>query len=98
MNKCKITVIKRCINEELIQEYVSIEDFKLCPLFQVGQEYILENVEMPANFCSWAWIDIQRGVADMMNGIDFPWIKEKGKHIACCTDGFRPVVFLIERI
>jgi uncharacterized repeat protein (TIGR04076 family) len=27
-----------------------------------------------------------------------PWVEQKGAAIACCTDGYRPVVFKIERI
>ena len=98
MSKCKITVLKRCINQEIISEYISEKDFVLCPKFQEGQEFILESAEKPENFCGWAWADIQRDIVAIMYGADFPWFKEKGKHVVCCTDGFRPVVFLIERI
>jgi len=31
-------------------------------------------------------------------GGDFPWFKEKGIAISCCSDGLRPVVFKLERI
>lgn len=98
MGRCKITVLKRCINQEIIKEYVSEGDFDLCPKFKEGQEFFLDYAEIPENFCSWAWADIQRDLVAIMYGADFPWIKEKGKHVACCTDGFRPVVFLIERV
>jgi uncharacterized repeat protein (TIGR04076 family) len=27
-----------------------------------------------------------------------PWVEQKGAAIACCTDGYRPVVFKIEWI
>jgi uncharacterized repeat protein (TIGR04076 family) len=53
---------------------------------------------MPEGFCDWAWADIQRDVAVLCSGGDYPWIKLKGATVACCTDAFRPVTFLIERI
>ncbi|RLB26553.1 MAG: TIGR04076 family protein, partial [Deltaproteobacteria bacterium] len=28
----------------------------------------------------------------------YPWLKQKGVAIACCTDGLRPVIFKLERI
>jgi uncharacterized repeat protein (TIGR04076 family) len=34
----------------------------------------------------------------MCGGNFDPWVKEKGTAIACCTDGYRPVVFKIEAI
>ncbi|MFC1804030.1 TIGR04076 family protein [Thermoproteota archaeon] len=33
----------------------------------------------------------------MLDG-NYPWLNEKGKAVACCTDGLRPVIFLLERI
>jgi len=53
---------------------------------------------MPPDFCSWAWADIQRDVAHLALGGDFPWMKQRGTMITCCTDGLRPVVFRLERI
>ena len=98
MSKCRITVLKRCINREIIQTYIAEDGFELCPRFTEGQEFLLNDASMPDGFCAWAWADIQRDVVAILYGADFPWIKEKGKHVACCTDGFRPVVFLIERL
>jgi uncharacterized repeat protein (TIGR04076 family) len=31
-------------------------------------------------------------------GADLPWMTHPGKAVTCCTDGFRPVSFLVERI
>ena len=41
--------------------------------------------------------DIQRDVAHLAMGGDFPWMKEKGEMVSCCTDGLRPVIFKLER-
>jgi len=31
-------------------------------------------------------------------GGDFPWMRQRGTMITCCTDGLRPVVFKLERV
>lgn len=101
--KCKITVLRRLFDQELVDLY-SAENTKESPLsactaFSDGQEFILEgSPSMPEGFCFWAWADIQRDVAAIMFGADYPWIKQKGTIIICCSDGLRPVVFKLERI
>jgi uncharacterized repeat protein (TIGR04076 family) len=45
---------------------------------------------MPEKFCEWAWADIRTYI---------PMVLGQGNPIAvCCTDGFRPVFFKLERI
>jgi len=54
MSKCKITVVKRTINQELIDEYSSDkrENFGQCPVYQDGQGIIIENFPLkPEGFC-----------------------------------------------
>jgi uncharacterized repeat protein (TIGR04076 family) len=53
---------------------------------------------MPSSFCAWAWADLQRDMVAMFHGASYPWIKQKGTIISCCTDGLRPVLFKIEKI
>jgi uncharacterized repeat protein (TIGR04076 family) len=87
------------INKDLIDAYVSKDrgEFDLCPVYQDGQEFIIENFpSRPDGFCDWAWADIQRDVVGVMFGSHFPWMQEPGVVITCCTDGFRPVVFKVE--
>ena len=101
MAKCKITVLKKIINKELVDEYCSLdlsEQCLGCPHFSVGEEYLVENyIEVPSGFCASAWADIQKDITTVMFGGSFPWIKQQGVSIACCTDGLMPVVFRIER-
>jgi len=102
MSKCKITVVKRTLQQDLIDENLS-DEYKEkglgpCSLFEDGQEFILEDFPgMPEGFCHWAWADIQRDVVSIFFGSDYPWAKP-GTAITCCTDGFRPVIFKVERI
>lgn len=98
MAKCKITVLKVTFQEELAQTY-SQEWLGPCPLFNEGQEFILDSPwEMPANFCSGAWVDIAKNVQTISLGGDFPSTQKPGINISCCVDGVRPVIFKIERI
>ena len=103
MNKCRITVLKRTFNEDLVEKYSAENQpgnpLTPCPTYYDGQEFIIENdAKMPKGFCFWAWADIQRDVAAVMYGADIPWITQKGTMINCCSDGLRPVIFKLERI
>lgn len=102
MAKCKITVLKRLYNKDLIDEYCSLnlpESCTGCPHLKIGQEFLVENHnQVPAQFCSWAWADIQKDVTTVMFGGQVPWIKQSGVAITCCTDGLMPVVFKIEKV
>ncbi len=82
------------IFEELAADTVTPE----CARYKIGGEYLSKGMSMPEGFCSWAWADIQRDVAHLAMDGDFPWIKEPGKMVSCCTDGLRPVVFKLERV
>ena len=102
MNRCKITVLKKIYNKELISDYCNLdlpENCKGCPKFEIGEEYIVENHnQVPLGFCSWAWADIQKDVLTIMFDGNFPWINRKGLAITCCTDGLMPVIFKVEKI
>ena len=96
MTDVKITVVKKMTNKGLIDRYGGVEP--QCQLFKIGDEFIVKKGEIPEGFCSWAWADIHRDVTVLALDGNFPWVKEKGVGISCCTDGFRPVVFKLERI
>jgi uncharacterized repeat protein (TIGR04076 family) len=99
--KCKITVIKRSLNEEIINDYLKEEarNPNLCNLFKEGDEFIVfSEFHMPENFCHWAWADLRKDIIAVINGVQYPWFKEKGITISGCTDWFKPVLFKVERI
>ena len=93
----KITVLKRLQHRDFLQEYAdSIWD--KCDLFEEGQEFITpDGNEMPAGMCSWAWADMLKYIVTLARGGNFAGVK-RGMFITCCTDGFRPVLFKLERI
>jgi len=103
--KCKITVIKRTLDQDLINKYADdkyIDHMKLCEIFQDNQEFILEGdaafSQPPKDFCAWAWADIRKDILTVALGCDIPGMKRRGMVITGCTDWFRPVIFKIERI
>jgi len=99
--KCKITVLKRTINQDLIDEYLDdpYKDFGLCECFSDGQEFIIESPSVvPEDFCAWAWADIRRDILTVVVGGDMPGMRLRGTVITGCTDWFRPVIFKVERM
>ena len=98
MPKLKITVLKRMFNQDLADEHCQ-PNTAMCDIFSDGQEFVVENLNQPENFCAWAWADIHKVLLTMKSQGNFtPWMKEKNNIIACCTDGIRPVVFNVERL
>jgi uncharacterized repeat protein (TIGR04076 family) len=103
MPKVKITVVKRALHQDLIDNYINKErypeGFAACKQWTDGQEFVIEDwPERPKDFpCDWAWADIQRDVAMIMIGANPPWMAKPGMALTCCSDGFRPVSFLVER-
>ena len=94
----KITVVKRDLYKDLVEEYAADKSLTACGLFEDGQVFILDGANKPDGFCSWAWADIHRDVIGILFGATYNWIKQKGTVITCCTDGLRPVTFKIECI
>ena len=100
VHKVKITVVKTLDTNEIHGgAYLGCsQDLPpKCPVFTEGQEFIVTH-DIPKRFCQGAWDDIFRFIDVLRFGGDFPWINEQGRYLACCTDGFRPVVFLIQRL
>jgi uncharacterized repeat protein (TIGR04076 family) len=100
MPKCKITVIKRMVNQDLADEYLKdTEGLGPCGRFSDGQEFVVEHpFTMPEDFCTWAWADIRQDILTIAVGGSLPWYKQPGTVIASCTDWFRPVIFKVERM
>ena len=103
MGKIKITVVERTFNQEITETYGS-ESFLAgrgngpCVAFKDGQEFILDGLSKPEGFCDWAWADIHREVRTVAFGGGFDWVNTPNSTICCCTDGMKPVVFLVERV
>lgn len=103
MGRAKITVIKKINMHDIYGDKVpaAIDEERItpeCNRFEVGQQFVVDNHNCPEGFCNWAFADIQRDLVHILYGGYYPWMKEKGVAISCCTDGLRPVVFKIEKI
>jgi len=98
--QCRITVLKRSLRQDLVDEYLKVEgEVVLCERCVEGQEFVVEpSFEMPEGFCPWAWADIRSDVMVVFAGGNPPWIKQPGTVITGCTDWFRPVIFKVERV
>lgn len=107
-HKCKITVLRKECYSDLQERYLADPQAGPCPLFEVGQEFLLErNGErddfwhmLDGRFCSEAWDAVSRYVYAALQGgsIMRGWTNDEKMMIACCNDGTRPVIFKIERI
>jgi uncharacterized repeat protein (TIGR04076 family) len=86
----KISVLKRGYEKEIV-ETLKAGTRGPCTRFSDGQEFtVTSQWAMPENFCAWAYADIRTYI---------PMVLGQGNPIAvCCTDGYRPVFFKVERI
>tara|TARA_Y100000294_G_C8478982_1_gene305920 strand:- start:132 stop:392 length:261 start_codon:yes stop_codon:yes gene_type:complete len=55
----------------------------VCGLLKEGQKFATDMTTVPEGFCPSA---------------NYRWMNDKGKVLVCCTDGFRPVIFGLERM
>ena len=94
----KITVLRRLLVEEPTPD-CRVGEWQACTKFVDGQEFVVNasDLEAPEGFCSWAWADIHKYVLTLARGGNFLGSKP-GTTVACCTDGYRPVVFRLERV
>ena len=101
MRKVRITVIKKEFYEAFAEKYLTDgRQVGACPILNEGDVFVYEGgAKMPEGLCPWAWIDIYNGVSAIFNGASFqPWNNRERMQVLCCTDGIRPVSFLIEAI
>lgn len=98
VRKCKITVLKRMLNQDLADEYLDVTGgFAACERLSEGQEFVVEQpFRIPEGFCEWAWADIRRDIHTALAGGNLPWLKQRGTVITGCSDWFRPVIFKVE--
>ena len=103
MAQCKITVLERTFNKELVEQYIREDrrmSFGPCELFHEGQEFITDVfTSLPQGFCPWAWDDIYKSLIFLATGDGSGTVyRDTNVVIACCTDGLRPVFFRLEKL
>lgn len=91
----RITVKKKLFHQDLVDQYTDTpETWKPCQKFNEGDQYLIDaNApwDKPEGFCGWAWADMQKMLWGMSRG-------GPKRFVTSCTDGYRPVIFLLERI
>ena len=94
-HQVKITVLRRLFHQDIVDQYAAHpERWAPCSHFEDGDEFVTSKEtpwEMPEGFCGWAWADIQKLVYGMARG-------GQDVFVTCCTDGYRPVIFKLERL
>lgn len=104
MAKLRVMVAKIAAHQDLIDELLNkdyfADGFGACDMFTEGQQFLFDEFPTkPGDFpCEWAWAEILRDISMVWNGGRTPWMKKQGALLTCCSDGFRPVSFLIERL
>lgn len=100
MKKCKITVLKKTLDEELAKEY-GVEGLAACPMHRAGEVFYADYAK-PEGLCDEAWKAIYQYVFALSHGAKDglfyygDWIRKPGVAICSCNDGLRPVIFKIE--
>ena len=94
-HRVRITVLKKYFHADFVAKYAAApERWTECSHFEVGQEFLTSREApwvMPEGFCGWAWADIQKLVYGMARG-------GQNVFVTCCTDGYRPVIFKLEKV
>ena len=99
MKKVRITVMARTEYPELMAKYENPISHA-CDV-QVGQVWVANGLKKPDGFCYSAWDSISNYVMALSDGAeDFfdGWMKNKKSAMLSCSDGFRPVTFLLETL
>lgn len=99
MKRCKITILKRLLIEDLAAEY-GCPGLSRCPMMKEGQVFYADYAK-PEGFCDEAWKSVYQYVFALSHGSGVfyygDWISKPGVAICSCNDGLRPVIMKIER-
>ncbi len=90
----KITVLRKLIFDDIIQQY-SDKPVVICNKFEENQVFYTDGRKVPDGFCTWAWSDIFKDILLVRQNAECGGLGGKAQ-VVTCTDGYRPVVFLIE--
>lgn len=100
--KCRITVLKCMVNEELASLYG--KDRCPCARFHEGQQFILDQNSMSGywhlmggTFCAEAWASLSTYIDTILQGGTFDTPDGENYKIVSCPEGIHPVIFKVER-
>ena len=99
MKRCKITILKCTLQDDLACEY-GVKGLGPCPMMKEGQVFYADYAK-PEGFCDEAWKAVYQYVFALAHGAGkfyfHDWIDKEGVAICSCNDGLRPVIMKIER-
>lgn len=90
----KITVLKRLLMDDIVEKYAA-KSISLCSRMKEGDTFITDGRTCPPGFCTWAFADIFKDILLVRQDASCPTV-DKHSMVTSCTDGFRPVIFLVE--
>ena len=99
MKDVRITVIRKVSHADLIEKY-ELPQERPCDLTE-GEVFLSKDARMPQGFCGAAWETLSpfvRALAEGGGGFYGEWMKDPCSALLSCSDGFRPVSFLIETV
>lgn len=97
MKKCRITVLKTMLYEDLRDQYMP-PDFGTCPVMKEGDVFETAGMfgnSQPSGFYDYAWQAIQIPASTLAGGGK---VFGQDYNIACCNDGVRPVILKLEAV
>ena len=90
----QITVLRRLALDDLSERYIGTR-LGPCQSFAEGDVFYTQGYDKPEGFCSAAWDAIGKLAAVLaMGGLAYG----RKANVACCNDGVRPVIFLLEAV
>jgi uncharacterized repeat protein (TIGR04076 family) len=95
MKKCRITVLRTALFEDLRDSYM-MPDFGTCPAMKEGDVFVTGGLfgnSKPEGFCEYAWQAVQTMASTLAGGGK---VFGEDWNIACCNDGIRPVILKLE--
>lgn len=99
MKKVRITVMRRTVYTDLMEQY---ENPLECPCeMKIGQVFVANGWERPEGLCRTAWECMSPYVMTLSHGGENfydGWMKNPRSAMISCNDGFRPVSYLIETL
>ena len=99
MKRVRITVMRIACYPDLMEQYENPIEHA-CDM-TLGQIFVAEGWQKPEGFCSSAWDSLSPFVLALAHGgEDFydGWMKNPKSAMISCSDGFRPVSFLLEAL
>ncbi len=99
MKKIRITVMKIARYDDLIKEYENPIEHA-CAM-TLGQTFVSDGKTRPDGFCDSAWETLLPFVTELAKGngnFYDGWMKNPYSAMISCSDGFRPVSFLVEAV